>query len=89
MEIGRGENDDELNKRMNSQAPNKCSTLIYTVSYIFLINFIVVCLHENTHSIEMYKQVLVKDNVITRSCTECHCKYLSVLIFIKIIEEFF
>jgi len=30
MEMGRAENEDELNKRMNNQAPNKCCSLIYT-----------------------------------------------------------
>jgi len=30
MEMGRAESEDELEKRMNNQAPNKCCTLIYT-----------------------------------------------------------
>jgi len=30
MEIGRKENEDELNKRINMQSPNKCCSLIYT-----------------------------------------------------------
>ena len=32
MEIGRKESDEQLEERINAQAPNKCCTLIYTVS---------------------------------------------------------
>ena len=32
MEIGRSESDEQLEERINAQAPNRCCTLIYTVS---------------------------------------------------------
>ena len=32
MELGRKESDEQLEERINAQAPNKCCTLIYTVS---------------------------------------------------------
>jgi hypothetical protein len=33
MELGNDVNDTELDKRVNTLAPNKCATLIYTVSF--------------------------------------------------------
>ena len=35
MEVGKGVPDDVLQGRINDLAPNKCCTLIYTVSSFF------------------------------------------------------
>jgi hypothetical protein len=35
MDLGHSVSDSELQERINTLAPNKCASLIYTVSYIF------------------------------------------------------
>lgn len=44
MEVGKEVPDDVLQERINDLAPNKCCTLIYTVSFSFRFSFDLVVL---------------------------------------------
>jgi hypothetical protein len=46
MKVGQDVSDDQLQKRIDAQCPNKCCTLIYTVSYIC---FLLVSVNKSVH----------------------------------------
>ena len=39
MEVGKGVSDETLQERMDELVANKCCTLVYTVSFDFLLTF--------------------------------------------------